>query len=102
MKELDEFAPVHPGEVLLEEYLKPLGISQNKLALGMRVPPQRINEIINGKRSITAETAIRLAMAIGTTPEFWLSLQDEYDLQITESNIGSQIKNEVKLIYTPV
>jgi len=102
MKELDVFAPVHPGEVLLEEYLKPLGISQNKLALGMRVPPQRINEIINGKRSITAETAIRLAMAIGTTPEFWLSLQDEYDLQITESNIGSQIKNEVKLIYTPV
>lgn len=98
MKEIDAFAPIHPGEVLHEEYLKPLGISQSKLALAMRVSPQRINEIINGKRSITAETAIRLAKAIGTTPEFWLSLQDGYDLQITESNIGSQIENEVKLI----
>ena len=95
MKKIDAFAPVHPGEVLLEEYLKPLGISQNKLALGMRVSPQRINDIINGKRSVTAETAIRLAKAIGTTPEFWLSLQNEYDLQITESAIGSQIENEV-------
>jgi antitoxin HigA-1 len=98
MKKIDAFAPIHPGEVLLEEYLKPLGISQNKLALAMRVSPQRINEIINGKRSMTAETAIRLAKAIGTTPEFWLSLQDEYDLQVTKSNIGSQIDNEVKII----
>jgi len=102
MKEIDAFAPIHPGEVLLEEYLKPLGISQNRLALAMRVSPQRINEIINGKRSITAETAIRLAKAIGTTPEFWLSLQAGYDLQITESNIGLQIENEVKLLYAQV
>jgi addiction module HigA family antidote len=99
MKEIDAFSPIHPGEVLLEEYLKPLGISQNKLALAMRVSPQRINEIINEKRSITAETAIRLAKAIGTTPEFWLSLQDGYDLQVIKSNIGSQIDSEVKLIY---
>ena len=89
MKENDVFAPVHPGEVLLEEYLKPLGISQNKLALSMRVPSQRINEIVSGRRSISAETAIRLARAIGTTPEFWLSLQDTCDLQMTEMRIGS-------------
>lgn len=99
MQDIDAFAPIHPGEVLLEEYLKPLGISQNKLALGMRVAPQRINEIINGKRSTTVETALRLGRAIGTTPEFWLSLQNQYDLQIAESNIGLQIENDVKLIH---
>ncbi len=99
MKESDAFSPVHPGEVLLEEYLKPLGLSQLKLALGMHVPPQRINEIINGKRTITAETAIRLAKAIGTTPEFWLSLQDEYDLRVIEATLGEKIADEVKLVY---
>jgi addiction module antidote protein, HigA family len=79
IKEID-IQTLHPGEVLLEEYLKPLGISQNCLALSMRVPAQRINEIINGKRAITADTAIRLAKVIGMTPEFWLSLQMDYDL----------------------
>ena len=99
MNEKNVFAPVHPGEVLLEEYLKPLGISQNKLALSMRVSPQRVNEIINLKRAVTPETALRLAMVIGTTPEFWLSLQAEYDLQIIESRMGSKIKDEVKPLY---
>lgn len=99
MKRKQPFAPFHPGEVLLEEYLKPLGISQHKLALNMRVHAQRINEIVHGKRSITPETAIRLAKVIGTTPEFWLSLQADYDLQIIESNIGSQIDAEVTPIY---
>ena len=99
MKRKQPFAPFHPGKVLLEEYLKPLGVSQHKLALNMRVHAQRINEIVHGKRSITPETAIRLAKVIGTTPEFWLSLQTDYDLQIIESNIGSQIDAEVTPIY---
>ncbi len=102
MKKIKPFAPLHPGEVLLEEYLKPLGVSQHKLALSMRVHAQRINEIVRGKRSITPETAIRLARVIGTTPEFWLSLQADYDLQIIESNIGSQIEAEVTPIYAQV
>ncbi len=92
-----DFAPLHPGEVLLEEYLKPAGISRNALALKMRVPAQRIGEIVQGKRAISADTAIRLAKVIGTTPQFWLSLQMEYDLQIAqqriESNEGALLKN---------
>lgn len=87
--------PLHPGEVLLEEYMKPLEISQNRLALSMRVPAQRISEIVNGKRAITADTAIRLAKFIGTTPEFWLSLQMDYDLQLTLREEGKQIEREV-------
>ena len=94
-KNLRVLGPLHPGEVLLEEYLKPMGISQNKLALSMRVPAQRISEIINEKRAITADTAIRLAKVIGTTPEFWLSLQMDYDLQTTIKKDGKRIDKEV-------
>jgi len=90
--------PLHPGEVLMEEYLKPLGVSQNKLALHMRVPAQRISEIIKGKRAITADTAVRLAKVIGTTPEFWLSLQMDYDLQMTMRSEGERINQEVEAI----
>ncbi len=90
--------PLHPGEVLFEEYLKPLDISQNRLALNMRVPAQRISEIINGKRAITADTAIRLAKVIGTTAEFWLSLQMDYDLQIVIRSEGERIDREVEAI----
>ena len=82
----------------MEEYLKPLGVSQNKLALHMRVPAQRINEIINGKRAITADTAVRLAKVIGTTPEFWLSLQMDFDLQMTMRSEGDRINREVETI----
>lgn len=92
------FEPLHPGEVLSEEYLKPIGVSQNRLALSMRIPAQRINEIINGKRAITADTAIRLAKVIGTTPEFWLSLQMDYDLQTTIRKEGKRIEREVEPI----
>ena len=92
------FGPLHPGEVLLEEYLKPLNVSQNKLALHMRVPAQRISEIIKGKRAITADTAVRLAKVIGTTPEFWLSLQMDYDLQMTIRSEGERINREVEAI----
>lgn len=89
------FGPLHPGEVLIEEYLKPLGISQNKLALNMHVPAQRISDIINGKRAITADTALRLSKVIGTTAEFWMSLQMDYDLQKTRMNCGKTIDKEV-------
>ena len=73
-------SPVHPGEVLKEEFMKPLGLSANGLARAVRVPPNRISAIVNGDRGVTADTALRLAKAFGTTPEFWLNLQKQYDL----------------------
>jgi addiction module HigA family antidote len=94
----DKFPPLHPGEVLIEEYLKPMGISQNRLALSMRVPARRINEIVLGKRAITADTALRLSLAIGTTPEFWLGLQTQYDLDIAKVEKLEQLKQDVKPI----
>ena len=72
---------VHPGEILLEEFLNPMGISQNRLARAMDVPPRRINEIVHGKRAITADTALRLARALGTSEQFWMGLQADYDLE---------------------
>lgn len=72
---------IHPGEVLLEEFLKPLGISQNALARAIDVPPRRINEIVLGKRAVTADTALRLARALGTSEQFWMGLQADYDLE---------------------
>jgi len=71
----------HPGEVLLEEFLKPLGVSQNSLARSVNVPPRRINEIVHGKRSVSADTAVRLGWFFGTSEKFWLVLQDDYDLE---------------------
>jgi antitoxin HigA-1 len=85
--------PVHPGEVLLEEFLKPMGLSQNRLALDVRVPARRINEIIHGKRRITADTALRLAKYYNMSPQFWLGLQMDYDLDVAEDAIGEQIDN---------
>ena len=76
---------IHPGEVLQEEFMKPLGISQNRLARAMQVPPRRINEIVHGQRSVTADTALRLARVLGTTPQFWLGLQADYDLEEASS-----------------
>jgi len=90
-----DFPPLHPGEVLMEDYLVPAGISQTRLALNMRVSPQKINDIVNGKRAVTADTAIRLGLATGTTPEFWLSLQMDYDLRTVEMNKGERIEKEV-------
>ena len=78
----DALLPVHPGEVLDEEFLGPLGLSQNKAALAMRVPTRRVNEIVHGKRAVTADTALRLARTFGTTPEFWMNLQARYDLEV--------------------
>ncbi|HFD92316.1 MAG TPA: addiction module antidote protein, HigA family [Gammaproteobacteria bacterium] len=83
---------IHPGEVLLEEFLKPLGISQNRLARTMRVPPRRINEIVHGKRAITADTAIRLARALGTSEQFWMGLQADYDLEEARKAAWSELE----------
>jgi len=91
----DKIPPVHPGEVLLEDYLAPLEISQHQLAQAMRVPANRIGEIVKGKRGITAETALRLARAIGTSPDFWLSLQMVYDLRMAQENLAERIEQEV-------
>lgn len=79
----DEFVmpPVHPGEVLAEEYLEPLGVTQHRLAVAIGVPPRRINEIVHGKRGISADTALRLARFFGTSERFWLNLQSRYDLE---------------------
>ncbi|MDP8208966.1 MAG: HigA family addiction module antitoxin [Candidatus Electryonea clarkiae] len=87
--------PVHPGEILLEEFLKPMNLSQNHIALDMRVPARRINEIVLQKRRITADTALRLAKYFGTSAEFWLGLQMDYDLDIAEDKAGERIEEEV-------
>jgi len=82
---------VHPGEILLEEFLKPLDLSQNALARAIDVPPRRINEIVLGKRGITADTAVRLARAFGTTERFWLGLQADYDLEQAQLKLGRRL-----------
>lgn len=87
---------VHPGEVLLEEFLKPLGLSQNRLARLIGVPPRRINEIVLGKRAVSPDTALRLARYFGTSEEFWLGLQMDFDLEEARHAAGDRIKREIK------
>ena len=94
MKE-KKMPPVHPGEILFEEFLKPMNISQNRLGRDLGVSPRRINEIVHCKRSITADTALRLAAYFGNSPSFWLGLQMDYDLDVAEDNFSSRIKKEV-------
>jgi len=84
--------PVHPGEVLLEEFLEPLGLSQYRVAKQTGVPPRRINEIVHGRRAVTADTALRLACFFGTTPEYWLNLQSLYDLEVLRDRSGAEIE----------
>lgn len=91
---------IHPGEILLEEFLKPMGISQYRVAKDINVPARRINEIVHGKRSITANTALRLAQYFGTSPQFWLNLQAHYDLEIEKDKIGKRLPEEVKALAT--
>ena len=86
---------VHPGEVLFEEFLEPLGLSQYRLAKDISVPPRRINEIVHGKRAVSADTALRLARYFGTTPRFWLNLQAQFDLDIEEDRLGDRLDREV-------
>src|SRR4030065_1210090 len=92
-----KIAPIHPGEILLEEFLKPMGISQNRLALDIRVPARRINEIVHGKRRITADTALRLAKYFDMSPQFWLGLQMDYDLNIAEDKLKERLKSEIQV-----
>jgi addiction module HigA family antidote len=87
--------PVHPGEILQKEFLEPMGLSQNRLALALGVPARRINEIVLGKRSITADTALRLARYFKMSPQFWLGLQMDYDLDVAEDSLASRIRREV-------
>ena len=90
-----DIQPVHPGEVLLEEFLMPIGLSQNRLANEISVPPRRINEIVLQKRRITADTALRLAKYFGTSPQFWMGLQTDYDLDVAEDELGDRLEQEV-------
>lgn len=92
----DMLKPIHPGEVLQEEFLKPLGLSQNRLALAIGVPARRINEIVLGRRSVTADTALRLARFFGNSPQFWLGLQTDYDLDVTQKALGARLVREVR------
>ncbi|UCC83117.1 MAG: HigA family addiction module antidote protein [Gemmatimonadota bacterium] len=91
-------APIHPGEVLLEDYLKPLGISQYRLAKDISVPPRRINEIVHGKRAISADTALRLARYFGTSERFWLNLQTRYDLEVEKDRLADRLEEEVVVL----
>ncbi len=93
--------PVHPGEVLLEEFLKPLDISQYRLAKSMSVPPRRVNEIVLGKRSVSADTALRLGRYFGTSEQFWLNLQNEYDLDVEKDRLGLRLETEVVQLVSP-
>ena len=92
------FPPVHPGEILLEEFLKPLGMSQYRLAKDLHVPPRRINEIVHGLRSITADTALRLARYFETSDRFWLNLQARYDLEVERDRLGDRLKKEIPVL----
>lgn len=90
-----KLAPVHPGEILLEEFLVPMGISQYRLAKDISVPPRRINEIVHGTRSVSADTALRLARYFGMSERFWLNLQAQYDLDVQRDHLGSRLESEV-------
>ncbi len=91
----DRLKNIHPGEILMEEFLKPYGLSQNRIARDMGVPPRRINEIVLGKRSVSADTALRLARYFGVSENFWMGLQADYDLEETRLQLGDRLKSEV-------
>ncbi|MBX3030948.1 MAG: HigA family addiction module antidote protein [Chloroflexi bacterium] len=88
---MDKLTPVHPGEVLLEEFIDPMGLSQNRVAVAIGVPPRRVNEIVHGKRRVTADTALRLARYFGTSDEFWLNLQSRFDLEVERDHLGASL-----------
>ena len=93
--------PIHPGEILQEEFLKPLGLSQYRLAKDTSVPPRRINEIVRGQRAITADTALRLARFFGTSERFWTNLQTRYDLEVEKDRLGTRLDHEVHAFARP-
>lgn len=96
MRRKRDYPPIHPGEILREEFMEPLGLSQNALARELGIDPARINEIVRGKRSISADTALRLARYFGTTPELWMNLQSRYDLEMARETKASEIERSVK------
>ncbi len=97
MKE-EKIRPVHPGKILFQEFIRPRGLSQTKLALHINVPPRRINEIVLGKRRISADTALRLGRYFGTSPQFWLTLQSDYDLCVAQNRLGDSLQQDI-LMY---
>ncbi|MDO9348884.1 MAG: HigA family addiction module antitoxin [Anaerolineales bacterium] len=98
----DILSPIHPGEVLLEDFMKPLGLTQYRLAQDIGVSPIRISQIVHGERSITVDTALRLARYFGTSAAVWLRLQVRYDLEVAEKDLGERIKHEVKIMQQSV
>ena len=96
-RKVTKLAPIHPGEVLLAEFLEPLSLSQYRLAHDVSVPPRRINEIVHGTRAITADTALRLARYFGTTDRFWLNLQARFDLETQRDALGARLQREVRI-----
>lgn len=92
----NKMRPIHPGEIIREEYLAPLGMSPHALAIELRVPAPRINDIVRERRAVTPDTALRLARYFGTTAQFWLNLQSSFDLKLTESELGKRIKQEIR------
>lgn len=98
----DTLSPIHPGEVLLEDFMKPLGLSQYRLAHDIGVTPIRISQIVNGQRAITVDTAMRLGRYFGTSAAVWLRLQVRYDLEVAEKELSDKINREVKVFHQPV
>lgn len=93
---MSKLSPIHPGEVLLDEFIKPMNLSQNRLAIDIGVDGRRINEIVLGKRAITADTALRLSRFFGNSPQFWMGLQTQYDLDVAEDQLGKRLDREVR------
>jgi addiction module HigA family antidote len=94
---VNKLQPIHPGEILLEEFLEPMGISQYRLAKDISVPPRRINEIVLGKRAITPDTALRLSLFFGLSERFWINLQSRYDIEIEKDKLENRLKKEVHI-----
>ena len=97
-----KFPPVHPGEILLEEFLKPFGISQYRLAQDIGVPPRRINEIVHGKRAVSADTALRLSRYFGLSERYWMNLQARYDLELEKDRLEGRLEREVRVFSAPM
>lgn len=93
-----KLSPIHPGEILFEEFLKPFEMSQYRLAMDINVSPRRINEIVHGERAITADTALRLARYFGVSPQFWMNLQGRYDLEVEQDHLARRLQREVKVL----
>lgn len=101
MEEEERLPPVHPGEILLEDFMKPLGLSQYRLAQDLGVPALRISQIVHGKRAVTADTALRLARYFGTSANVWMRLQARYDLEVAEGELAERVQREVKVRQAP-